>query len=76
MTVLIANCDTLRSVRLQLRFDHEERRSDTTTYAAGERRGAHQFNERGFTILILKPPVILKRGERSKTEAIHNKLIP
>ena len=61
MAMLMADGDRFGGVCLQLRFDHEEGRSDSAAYTTAERRGSRQFDERRFSILILKHSVVFER---------------
>lgn len=76
VAVLMADGDRFGGVRLQLRFDHEERRADSGADTAGDCRGGHQLDERSVAVLVLQPSVVLERGEGSETEAVHYELIP
>lgn len=76
MAMLMADGNRFGGVRLQLCFDHEEGRSNSAAYTAGDRRGSSQFDERRFSILILKHSFIFEGREGSETEAIHNELVP
>ena len=41
MAMLVTDGNRFGGVRLKLRFDHEERRTDATADTAGERGGGH-----------------------------------